>query len=244
MPTTLGGKHTMFLDLNHLSLFRGKNVTEPVLLDQQGFSNENYSFYADEKRYLLRKFKLQDRDRALEYAVQNLAYEHALAAKPLHLDLAKGFMLCEYIDGQHKTDLAKDEITLLVQQLQILHSLKIDQNPLNLNTEFPMLTKELEEAFNYIEMTPSEMVLCHNDLNPLNCIFSKNELTLIDWEFAGMNDKYFDLASVSVEFLLESDNENYFMDCYFINERWDKEKLEAYKIIYKDLCKQWFDKNL
>ena len=201
MPTTPGGKHTMLLDLDQLALFSGKNVTEPELLDQQGFSNENYSFYADEKRYLLRKFKLQDRNRELEYDVQNLAHEHALAAKPLHLDLEKGFMLCAYVDGKHQTKLSKEEIALLAQQLQTLHSLKIDQDPLDLKAEFPTLTKELEDAFNYIEKRPSEMVLCHNDLNPLNCIFAKDELTLIDWEFAGMNDQYFDLASVSVEFL-------------------------------------------
>ena len=233
----------MLPDLDRLSLFRGQHVTEPVLLTQQGFSNDNYSFYVDKKRYLLRKFKLQDRDRALEYAVQNLVHQHTLAAKPLHLDLEKGFMLCEYVDGKHITDLSKEEIALLAGQLQTLHGLKIEQNPLNLKTEFSTLTKELEEAFAYIETTSSDIVLCHNDLNPLNCIFSKDKLTLIDWEFAGMNDRYFDLASVSVEFLLNSDDENYFMDCYLRNEKGDKEKLEAYKVIYKDLCTQWFKEN-
>ena len=233
----------MSIDLSRLPLFTGKNVTKPVLLSQQGFSNENYSFYADQKRYLLRKFKLQDRDRALEYAVQNLAYEHTLAAKPLHLDIEKGFMLCEYVEGEHKTDLSKEEITLLAQQLQTLHSLKIDQNPLNLKTEFSAMTQELEEAFNFIDTTPLEMVLCHNDLNPLNCIFSKDGLILIDWEFAGMNDRYFDLASVSVEFNFELLDDAYLLASYFGRAGWNKKKLDAYKVVYKALCKKWFKEN-
>lgn len=233
----------MSIDLSRLPLFSGKSVTKPVLLSQQGFSNENYSFYADKKRYLLRKFKLQDRDRVMEYAVQNLAYQHTLAAKPLHLDIEEGFMLCEYVEGDHKTDLSKDEIMLLAQQLQTLHSLKIDQNPLNLKTEFSAMTQELEEAFKFIDMTPPEMVLCHNDLNPLNCIFSKDGLTLIDWEFAGMNDRYFDLASCSVEYQFDTVDEDTMLRSYFTDKKWDKVKLDAYKIIYRALCTKWFNEN-
>ena len=243
MLTIPGGRLIMQIDLSHISFFKEKTLTEPVLLSKQGFSNENYSFYADKKRYLLRKFKLQDRDRALEYTVQNLAYQHTLAAKPLHLDFEEGFMLCEYVDGKHKTNLSKNEITLLSQQLQILHSLKIDKSPLLLKTEFSTLTNELEEAFNYIETIPSEIVLCHNDLNPLNCIFSKDRLTLIDWEFAGMNDRYFDLASCSVEFQFSVEDEVFMLRSYFADKKWDKEKLYAYKVIYKALCTLWFKEN-
>jgi len=244
MPITLGGKRIMIPNLSSLPLFAGKTLTEPVLLSQQGFSNDNYSFYADKERYLLRKFILQDRDRTLEYKVQKLAYHHGLAAKPFYLDLEKDFMVCEYIEGKHKTDLSKAEITLFSQQLQTLHSLKIDQSPLDLKTEFLTLTKELKEAFTYIDSTPSETVLCHNDLNPLNCIFSKERLTFIDWEFTGMNDRYFDLASLSVEFQFSAGDEALMMKLYFANRKWDKEKLDAYKVIYKALCKQWFEENL
>jgi len=234
----------MNLELSNLTLFAGKTVSTPVLLSQQGFANENYSFYADKERYLLRKFKLQDRDRTLEYEVQKLAYQHGLAAQPYYLNLEEGFMICEYLDGKHKTDLSKAEITLFAQQLKMLHSIKIDQSPLDVKSEFPTLTKELEEAFAYIDTTLLETVLCHNDLNPLNCIFSKDGLMFIDWEFSGVNDRYFDMASVSVEFSFDNNDEINFMDLYFENEKWDKKKLNAYKVIYTALCQQWFKDNL
>lgn len=244
MPTLPGGKRTMNLELSNLTLFAGKTVSTPVLLSQQGFANENYSFYADKERYLLRKFKLQDRDRTLEYEVQKLAYQHGLAAQPCYLNLEEGFMICEYLDGKHKTDLSKAEITLFAQQLKMLHSIKIDQSPLDVKSEFPTLTKELEEAFAYIDTTLLETVLCHNDLNPLNCIFAKDGLMFIDWEFSGVNDRYFDMASVSVEFSFDNNDEISFMDLYFENEKWDKKKLNAYKVIYIALCQQWFKDNL
>jgi len=243
MPTIPGGERTMSLDLSSLALFAGKTLTEPVLLSQQGFSNENYSFYADKQRCLLRKFKLQDRDRTLEYEVQKLAYEHGLAAQPYYLNLEDDFMLCEYLDGKHTSKLIRAEITVFVQQLKQLHALKIDQQPLSLERDFPVFTQELEDAFSVIDNTSLETVLCHNDLNPLNCIFSKETIKFIDWEFAGMNDRYFDLASFSVEFQFSVWDEAYMLTSYFGDKKWDKKKLDAYKVIYKALCKKWFEDN-
>ncbi len=243
MPITPGGKHTMNLDLSSLPLFAGKTLTPPILLSQQGFSNENYSFYADKQRYLLRKFKLQDRDRILEYEVQKFAYQYGLAAQPYYLNLEDGFMICEYLEGKHITKLTRAEITVSVQQLKQLHALQIEQQPLALKANFSVFTEELEESFELIDNASSEMVLCHNDLNPQNCIFSKETIKFIDWEFAGMNDRYFDLASFSVEFQFSVLDEAYMLALYFGDKKWDKEKLDAYKVIYRALCAQWFEEN-
>jgi thiamine kinase-like enzyme len=243
MRITPGGKHFMQIDLSKIPLFAEKTLTKPVLLSQQGFSNENYSFYADKQRYLLRKFKLQDRDRTLEYEVQKLAYQHGLAAQPYYLNLEDDFMLCEYLDGKHTSKLIRTEITVFVQQLKQLHALKIDQQPLSLERDFPVFTQELEEAFSVIDNTSLETVLCHNDLSPQNCIFSKQTIKFIDWEFAGMNDRYFDLASFSVEFQFSVLDEAYMLASYFGDKKWDKKKLDAYKIIYRALCIQWFEDN-
>jgi len=244
MPITPGGKRTMNLNLSSLTLFSGKTLSKPILLSQQGFSNENYSFYADTQRYLLRKFKLQDRDRTLEYEVQKLVYQHGLAAQPYYLNLEEGFMVCEYLDGKHIHKLTRVEISVFVQQLKQLHVLKIDQQPLVLKANFPVCTQELEDAFDVIDHASVEIVLCHNDLNPLNCIFFKQAIKFIDWEFAGMNDRYFDLASFSVEFQFSVLDEAYMLASYFGREGWNKKKLDAYKVIYKALCKQWFEENL
>ncbi len=243
MPIIPGGKRTMILDLSSLALFAGKTVSKPVLLSKQGFSNENYSFYADKQRYLLRKFKLQDRDRTLEYEVQKLAYQYGLAAQPLYLNIEEGFMICEYLEGKHTSKLTRAEITVSVQQLKQLHALQIEQQPLALKANFSVFTEELEESFELIDNASSEMVLCHNDLNPQNCIFSKETIKFIDWEFASMNDLYFDLASFSVEFQFSVLDEAYMLALYFGKEGWNNKKLEAYKVIYKALCQQWFKEN-
>jgi thiamine kinase-like enzyme len=42
------------------------------------------------------------------------------------------------------------------------------------------------------------MVLSHNDVNPSNLIYDGENLLLLDWETAGPNDPWYDLAAISV----------------------------------------------
>ena len=88
-----------------------------------------------------------------------------------------------------------------------------------------------------MQKNKKEYVLCHHDLNPKNILFS-DDIKLIDWEYAGVNDRYFDLASIIVEFNLNKRNETLFMRSY--SKKINLKKLYMYKIIYKDLCRLWF----
>jgi len=54
----------------------------------------------------------------------------------------------------------------------------------------------------------------------------------------------FFLASFSVEFQLSEWDEAYMLASYFTDKKWDKKKLDAYKVIYRALCAQWFEENL
>ncbi len=231
------------LNLSKLPFSPSVEVSDLSLLPKQGFSNENYCFTVNHQTYLLRKFKLQDRDRELEYKVHTLAYQNGLAAKPLHFDFSQGFMVCEFLDGVHKSELTRTDLQMFAEQLKVLHRLTVPNKVLELKSMFKTLSAEVEEAFALIETFPKDLVLCHNDLNPKNCIFSAQGLKFIDWEFAGMNDGYFDLAAVCVEFQLSILDEAYFLAWYFRMDGWEKKKLDAYKVIYKALCEEWFTNN-
>jgi aminoglycoside phosphotransferase (APT) family kinase protein len=41
-------------------------------------------------------------------------------------------------------------------------------------------------------------VLSHNDVNPTNLVYDGEHLLLLDWDTAGSNDPYYDLAAISV----------------------------------------------
>ena len=42
------------------------------------------------------------------------------------------------------------------------------------------------------------LVLSHNDVNPTNLVYDGENLLLLDWDTAGPNDPFYDLAAVSV----------------------------------------------
>lgn len=231
----------MKIDLNKYALFAGTTPTEVTLLEKQGYNNKNYVVYSEEKKYLLRKFIRTDVDRKFEFKVQKLAFEKGITSEPLLLDEENALAVSTYLEGTHKDTLEKNDLHQFVEVLKKVHTLKIEKDPLQLETLFETKSKEVQDAFAVLEYFPSEYVLCHNDLNPRNVLFTE-KIQLIDWEDAGVNDRYFDLASVCVEFNLDKENEAYFLRYYFTEEnKMNYEKLNAYKIIYKAICAQWFE---
>ncbi len=212
--------------------FSDKHIDSCTILDNQGYCNENYLVVADGVKYIVRKLLRDDIDRELEWRVQNLAYAQGITAEPLVFDRENGFMVFAFLEGEHKSKLELNELGLLAQTLQKLHSITIDVKPIALQIDTSI-----------VECYSKEYVVCHNDLNPKNIFFS-DDVQFIDWEYAGVNDRYFDLACICVEFGLESEMGEVFLGAYFEGEDFSLEKLKAYKIIYKALCEEWFQKNL
>jgi len=242
MGISLGVRHIMNIDFSKYPFFSGE-IRDFSRLPVQGFCNENYSFEMDNQRYLLRKFKVQNIDREFEYKVQTLASEKNIAAKPILLDEENALMICHFLKGYHKRLLDRNNIKDIAKLLKKLHMIQIDQKAIKLDDLFDKKSEEIIEAMDIVKNYQSEFVLCHNDLNPQNILFSK-EVRLIDWEFAAVNDRYFDLASLCVEFKLDKNEETYLLETYFMREEEiHREKLNAYKTIYTTACKQWFDKS-
>jgi thiamine kinase-like enzyme len=58
-------------------------------------------------------------------------------------------------------------------------------------------------------------VPCHNDLLSANFIRSPQGIRIIDWEYAGMNDRYFDLGNFAVNNELDESQEAELLAAYF-----------------------------
>ena len=183
--------------------FADKQIDSCTLLENQGYCNGNYLVVADGVKYIVRKLLRDDIDRELEWRVQNLAYAQGITAEPLVFDEEDGFMVFAFLEGKHKSTLDENELKLLAQTLQKLHSISIEAEPI-----------ELQIDTSSVDNYPKEYVLCHNDLNPQNIFFS-DELKFIDWEYAGVNDRYFDLACVCVEFGLDGEMGEVFLKGLF-----------------------------
>jgi thiamine kinase-like enzyme len=56
---------------------------------------------------------------------------------------------------------------------------------------------------------------CHNDLLNANFISSENDIRIVDWEYAGMGDRFFDLANFSINHELSDSEDEELLEAYF-----------------------------
>ena len=61
----------------------------------------------------------------------------------------------------------------------------------------------------------SELVSCHNDLNPRNILFDGQHVWIIDWEAAFVNDRYADLANAASFYVRDAREEADYLAAYF-----------------------------
>lgn len=70
----------------------------------------------------------------------------------------------------------------------------------------------IEAAF---DASPEPRVPCHNDLLNANFLTDETQIWLLDWEYAGNNDRYFDLGNLSVNNGLDDGPRAALLGAYF-----------------------------
>ncbi|RLB93851.1 MAG: hypothetical protein DRH26_02810 [Deltaproteobacteria bacterium] len=118
----------------------------------------------------------------------------------------------------------------------------------NCNVKYPEFDiqgsiKRLEKLSAIINIPETEFVACHNDLLADNFILIKEEykhkydapMYIIDWEYAGMAPKYYDIADMFQEVLIPRESEKQIVREYCEDRQFDK------TLYYIDLFKPFPD---
>jgi thiamine kinase-like enzyme len=74
------------------------------------------------------------------------------------------------------------------------------------------LARRIEGALTGPDHVP---VSCHNDLLTANFVRDGARVCIVDWEYAGMNNRYFDLGNLSVNNGFEAEHDRAFLELYF-----------------------------
>jgi len=190
-------------------------------------------------------------NRKNEYKIQQKAYLKNIAAKPVFIFKNK-FMIYKFLKGKHIFSLDTNNIKLLSKSIKKLHNIKSDMKKHDLKKDLLYYKnilkdknsrpdiKKLKKSIKKLKNYNKQFSIVHHDLNPKNVIFYKNSVKFIDWEYVGINDIYFDLATICVEYKLSNKESKIFLKEYFKNKGFDMSKLKIYKVIYKILCRLWF----
>ena len=78
-----------------------------------------------------------------------------------------------------------------------------------------MVREEIYKIKQEYEAMNIELVLCHNDPLCENFVKGSDKMYLVDWEYAGMNDFYWDIADLFIEAGYTAKEEEIFCQFYF-----------------------------
>ena len=232
---------------------------EAVLLEQLADGPTNLSVRVEQggQHFVLRVDKPEAAclglNRTAERELIEAVATAGLGCKPVYFDATAGIYLRHWIPGVTwtQTDLLnKDNLCRLAVLLRELHALP------PAGTKFkPLLaagryakqlgTAEAGNLFGqiaglYALIEPGPPAMCHNDLVCQN-ILEGEALTLIDWEYAGIGDPYFDLAIVVQHHGLSQDLASHFLAAYLQQKPKSAEmdRLEKQCRFYAALLRLW-----
>ena len=182
-----------------------------------GMSNYTYVVEVKHKKYTFRipgKKAENFVDRVVEKHNIELVDQLHLNNKTVYLDLENGYKIAEYIEGQPMSELNPLEylhdasITLHMIHDSGLKS-DYDYDPLKRLAYYEEHTYEYDHVHSdrYYElkdrflslkdkyMDPERLTLCHGDSQISNFVITPDgETRLMDWEFTGNNDPFYDIA--------------------------------------------------
>ena len=204
-------------------------------------TNKNYIVTTENNKYFYRtskdSTKIVNKDNEKE-ALQ-LLLDEPYFLKPVYFN--NDNLITEF--QQHpKTFISQRSLSNIVRIGKLLknfHSKKFQAdnifNPIDqFNNYYKQIDEKphvLDEFMYIIEQFKNQYKadrLCHNDLVEGNFLFSKDSLYLIDFEYAGFNDYYFDIASFISENNLNYEETITFLKSYFTDEKCNYEKLDVF----------------
>ena len=203
-----------------------------------GLSHYTYLIHVFGKAYTYRKIGEGGNlfvDRKTEFKTINAIDVLDINPKVLFFDIDTGEKIQTYVEGQSLQTLKyKDHLDKVVKTLKKIHAFQTDQandygliNRLSLYESYTnQRTVKYQElkAFwieRYLESYENNhKVLCHNDFQQANIIVSE-DLYVLDWEYVGYNEFYYDIASFGN---IQFDDALILLDAYLGRSATEEEK--------------------
>lgn len=201
----------------------GALVAEPVALGG-GITNHNYRARFGEVEVVLRiaghQTELLGIDRTAEHVATQAAADLGIAPAVLAFVPEHSCLVTAFVPGVPLADTVLREPPALVEIARALRAFHEHAPSLPTSFDVPQIARDyLELAGRHGARLPSgaweaarlaeriaaaltgpehAVVPCHDDLLAANLLGDGTRVWLVDWEYAGMGDRYFDLGNLSI----------------------------------------------
>lgn len=230
-----------------------KEVTNITVL-KKGMTNRSFLFSCKDKKYIMRipgEGTDQLINRRQEAAVYQTIAGRKICDEIAYINPENGYKITEYLEGARVCDAENEEdLQKCMKKLREFHGqkLKVDHSfDLFGQMEYyeslwegtPSAYKDYEKTKahvlqlkDYIEANAGEWVLTHIDAVPDNFLFveanGQEEIRLIDWEYAGMQDPHVDIAMFCIYSLYKKEQVDHLIDLYFEGNCDAKTRIKIY----------------
>ena len=219
----------------------GDKITEIEVL-KKGMTNRSFLFRVNDKKYIMRipgegtdQLINRKEEADVYYAIQ----DKGICDNIVYINPENGYKITEYLEGARVCDPENvEDLKKVMARLRGFHNLglqvehefdifkQIDfyESLWNGNKsvfrDYEKVKAHVMSLQEYIKANVERKVLTHIDAVPDNFLFVKNalgeeEIRLIDWEYAGMQDPHVDIAMFCIYAMYEREQVEQLIDIYF-----------------------------
>lgn len=215
-------------------------VTDITVM-KKGMTNRSFLFSCKDKKYIMR-IPGEGTDhlinRRQEANVYRIIAGRKISDEVAYINPENGYKISEYLSGARVCDAkCEEDIQKCMKKLREFHrqKLKVDhsfdlfgqleyyeslwEGNTSVYKDYAKTKEHVLQLKDYIEANVDERVLTHIDAVPDNFLFveenGKEEIRLIDWEYAGMQDPHVDIAMFCIYSLYKKEQVDHLIDLYF-----------------------------
>lgn len=218
-------------------------ISEITVL-KKGMTNHSFLFLCKNVKYIIRvpgEGTTQLIDRYQEDAAYKAISGRGICDAPIYLDPKEGYKITRYLNNVRNCDPHNvSDLRKCMAKLREFHAMKLRtdyefdiyqqinfyeslwEGKPSAYRDYHIVKEKVWELREYIKLHIEEKVLAHIDAVPDNFLFCKDQdgneqLQLIDWEYAGMQDPHVDIAMFCIYSMYCKKEVDQLIDIYFEN---------------------------
>jgi thiamine kinase-like enzyme len=226
--------------LARVPMWKNTQVLQPIPLTG-GITNRNYRVEVNGESFVLRMSGENTELLGIHRPTENIANRAAaalgIAPEVIYFIEPEGYLVTRFIEGAPipvETMGEENWLTQIAHTLNLFHTqgptlentfdiFEVIASLTNIGREHNCTFPEnFDWLMNKVRLVESALARelytprpCHNDLLNANFLNANGKLVVLDWEYAGMGDIYFDLANFSHHHSLNNEQVHYFLNSYF-----------------------------
>lgn len=220
---------------------------------KKGMTNRSFIFTVHGERYIMRipgEGSDQLINREEEYQVYKTIKDLNISDDVVYMSEKEGYKITRFINDSRSCDAFNwDEVKSCLDVLKKFHSEKLTVDhefDLLEKIEFyeslwegkPSIFKDYKETkakvidlLALVEKFPKEWALAHMDPNNDNFLMTENDISLIDWEYASMQDQHLDIAMFAIYSMYNREQVDQLIDIYFDGQCEQRTRIKIYAYI-------------